>query len=192
MFVGGNATIAGNLQVNGTLTYLNTTTTQISGTEIVAGVIQANSGTASTSTTTGALQVLGGAGITGAVYAGSIQNTPIGSTTASSGSFTTLGTSGLVSLNNTTPNTGSGTGALQVSGGAYIAGNLFVGGNINLSRANVAVFTGNSGQFFGNAAGYGALYAGIPIGYVADPYTCLLYTSPSPRDRTRSRMPSSA
>ena len=26
----------------------------------------------------------------------------------------------------------------------------------------------------------------------ADPYLCLLYTSPSPRDRTRSRMPSSA
>ena len=25
-----------------------------------------------------------------------------------------------------------------------------------------------------------------------DPYVCLLYTSPSPRDRTRSRMPSSA
>jgi len=27
---------------------------------------------------------------------------------------------------------------------------------------------------------------------VPRPYTCLLYTSPSPRDRTRSRMPSSA
>ena len=26
----------------------------------------------------------------------------------------------------------------------------------------------------------------------SDPYICLLYTSPSPRDRTRSRMPSSA
>ena len=26
----------------------------------------------------------------------------------------------------------------------------------------------------------------------AVPYACLLYTSPSPRDRTRSRMPSSA
>ena len=25
-----------------------------------------------------------------------------------------------------------------------------------------------------------------------NPYICLLYTSPSPRDRTRSRMPSSA
>ena len=36
----------------------------------------------------------------------------------------------------------------------------------------------------------------IPIILQAGPscrqYTCLLYTSPSPRDRTRSRMPSSA
>ena len=33
--------------------------------------------------------------------------------------------------------------------------------------------------------------AGLALsGYI--PYTCLLYTSPSPRDRTRSRMPSSA
>ena len=31
---------------------------------------------------------------------------------------------------------------------------------------------------------------GTPLG--ARPLTCLLYTSPSPRDRTRSRMPSSA
>ena len=28
--------------------------------------------------------------------------------------------------------------------------------------------------------------------YKAKEYICLLYTSPSPRDRTRSRMPSSA
>ena len=28
--------------------------------------------------------------------------------------------------------------------------------------------------------------------YLDDPVFCLLYTSPSPRDRTRSRMPSSA
>ena len=28
--------------------------------------------------------------------------------------------------------------------------------------------------------------------FVLQPWTCLLYTSPSPRDRTRSRMPSSA
>ena len=35
------------------------------------------------------------------------------------------------------------------------------------------------------------LYAFFETG-VADAYACLLYTSPSPRDRTRSRMPSSA
>ena len=33
---------------------------------------------------------------------------------------------------------------------------------------------------------------GNPEQVNADPYGCLLYTSPSPRDRTRSRMPSSA
>ena len=33
--------------------------------------------------------------------------------------------------------------------------------------------------------------AGDPV-EVARRYNCLLYTSPSPRDRTRSRMPSSA
>ena len=35
----------------------------------------------------------------------------------------------------------------------------------------------------------------LPAGKVirtAEPWDCLLYTSPSPRDRTRSRMPSSA
>ena len=31
----------------------------------------------------------------------------------------------------------------------------------------------------------------IPV-YVTEDMVCLLYTSPSPRDRTRSRMPSSA
>ena len=30
------------------------------------------------------------------------------------------------------------------------------------------------------------------VSFIKDSYLCLLYTSPSPRDRTRSRMPSSA
>jgi len=34
------------------------------------------------------------------------------------------------------------------------------------------------------------LIGGVPV--FVDTYPCLLYTSPSPRDRTRSRMPSSA
>ena len=32
----------------------------------------------------------------------------------------------------------------------------------------------------------------LPAASIPNPATCLLYTSPSPRDRTRSRMPSSA
>ena len=32
----------------------------------------------------------------------------------------------------------------------------------------------------------------FPMGIITRLQTCLLYTSPSPRDRTRSRMPSSA
>ena len=33
---------------------------------------------------------------------------------------------------------------------------------------------------------------GLTPNMLSDPESCLLYTSPSPRDRTRSRMPSSA
>ena len=44
---------------------------------------------------------------------------------------------------------------------------------------------------------HGYTYSGHPVACAAalatlDIYNCLLYTSPSPRDRTRSRMPSSA
>ena len=46
---------------------------------------------------------------------------------------------------------------------------------------------------------YAKMLIDMPMGsntafneYPAQPNTCLLYTSPSPRDRTRSRMPSSA
>ena len=43
------------------------------------------------------------------------------------------------------------------------------------------------------AMGMTAAYAGAPAAATAaEGETCLLYTSPSPRDRTRSRMPSSA
>ena len=43
---------------------------------------------------------------------------------------------------------------------------------------------------FDNIARY-MRFSGLEVNYVRN-ITCLLYTSPSPRDRTRSRMPSSA
>lgn len=62
----------------------------------VAGVFTANSGTASTSTGSGALVVNGGVGVSGTIYAGgltvgSINSTPIGNATSSTGSFSSLG-----------------------------------------------------------------------------------------------------
>ena len=70
--------------------------------------------TVSTTTATGALIVTGGVGIGGAIYAGSIQNTPIGATTASTGAFTTLSATSTVSFNMASANislapTGTGT-----------------------------------------------------------------------------------
>ena len=51
---------------------------------------------------------------------------------------------------------------------------------------------GSQPQQSGTAAGYSTQGYGA-AGYGAQGYdACLLYTSPSPRDRTRSRMPSSA
>jgi hypothetical protein len=64
---------------------------------IKAGNLTLVNGVAATNATSGALQVLGGAGITGALYVGSgIQNTVIGNTTAAAGYFTSLNATGNV------------------------------------------------------------------------------------------------
>jgi len=105
--------------------------------------------TSSTSTSTGALQVRGGVGIGGDLYvqnkifAGLAQDTvnntvgvfynpatkELTTSTAASGSST--GTTSTFLVNNTTTSTSTSTGALQVRGGAGIAGDLYVGGTIN-------------------------------------------------------------
>ena len=58
---------------------------------------------------------------------------------------------------------------------------LFVGDN----AGNVDVV---GGRYFTDLM----VHAPGTVASVTNPTTCLLYTSPSPRDRTRSRMPSSA
>ena len=64
---------------------------------------------------------------------------------------------------------------------AYIAAALFfVLGLAGLSKQETA----KQGNYFG--------IAGMALALVTTLLSCLLYTSPSPRDRTRSRMPSSA
>lgn len=93
--------------------------------------------TAATTNATGALVVAGGMGIGGALYAGSIQNTPIGSTTANTGAFTTLTSS------STTESSSSITGAVTIAGGVGIAKKLYVGGTLNVA----STLTGAASSF---------------------------------------------
>lgn len=70
-----------------------------------------------------------------------INNSPIGATTPSTGAFTTLTANGVTTITNNTASTTSANGALVVTGGVGIGGALNTGGAIN-SGGDLAV-TGN-------------------------------------------------
>ena len=135
-----------------------------------------NATTTSTSTTTGALVVDGGVGIAGALYVGglinadsatfsSINNTPIGDTTPSTGAFTTLSSSGeatlasaIVSDLTATRVTFAGaSGALTdsadltFSGSTLTATNLSVGTQATLASAAVSDLTATRVTFAGTS-----------------------------------------
>jgi len=136
-----------------------------------------SSTTTSTSTTTGALQVRGGIGTNGNIYAAAIQNTPIGNGTPSTGVFTsvTLANGGQFvgyftgPIGANTANSGTFTSVTTTNGG-QISG--YLTGAIGANTANSAVFTtvtasGNitaqtanvyAANFIGNTALYGAQY----------------------------------
>jgi hypothetical protein len=65
------------------------------------GIVTITNTTDSTTTSTGSLVLSGGLGVAKNIVAAGIQNTPIGSTTASTGAFTTVTTSGTLAVNNT-------------------------------------------------------------------------------------------
>ena len=87
-------------------------------------------------------------------------------------------------------NTNASSGDLSIDSSTLIGSEtLILGGNTTgtLSSSNAGTRTIGS-----NANGItlsNGLNGGLASNYTL---TCLLYTSPSPRDRTRSRMPSSA
>jgi hypothetical protein len=84
-------------------------------------------GTGSTSTTSGTLVVTGGVGISERLYAGSLQNTPIGSSVASSAAFTSLTANGAVTFTQNTASTTTSNGTLVVSGGIGLTGAVNAG-----------------------------------------------------------------
>jgi hypothetical protein len=112
VIAGGNATTRTvGLGTNTTLIG-NAATTQTR----IMGALDLPDATASTSSTSGALKVAGGAGIAGALNVG-----------------TTATITGATTISSTTSSTSTTTGALKVAGGAGIAGNAYIGGTISIA-----------------------------------------------------------
>jgi hypothetical protein len=108
------STGTGSVVLNTNATLANPTlTTPTLG--VASGTSLALTGTtASNSTSSGTLTVAGGVGVAGQIYAGGIQNTPIGNTTASSGSFTTIVASGNITATGNL--TGGNSNSSSISG----------------------------------------------------------------------------
>lgn len=148
LYVGGNSIISNNNTVYGNGTII--------GSLFVGGNINGNlktTTTESTSTNTGALQVLGGVGIAKSLYCNSINGTSL-------------------YLSNNTPSTDTLTGALSVVGGCAIGNNINVGGNATVlgalnakscvvSSTNNATDTNSGSVIIGGGASIaGDLYVG--------------------------------
>lgn len=108
------------------------------------GDVNFSKNVSSTNTTTGTLVVAGGVGVGGALHAGSIQNTPIGTSTRATASFTTLNANSTVDFTATTEATNAtgDTGTLRVEGGASIAKRVYSGGGFQGAIGNVSRSTG--------------------------------------------------
>jgi hypothetical protein len=136
----GSLTVPGTIKTlsNGNLTLAPNGT---GFTNISSGVVKIASTTASTGSATGALQVAGGVSIEGALYIGgalaagsgsftSINNTPIGNTTPSTGAFTQLDTDNIRIDGNTISSTDTnGNITLAPNGtGKLVLNNVYING----------------------------------------------------------------
>jgi hypothetical protein len=110
--------------------------------------------TAATSTVTGALQVSGGIGAIGNIYAGAIQNTPIGNGTPSTGNFTSVtitGSGGNI--------TGTNTGYI-ISGYLVANNNLYANSYLWYNNNNSLASTITGTYSNSNVASYLPTYSG--------------------------------
>ena len=115
------------------------------------GVISADSGTASSSRTTGAAVITGGLGVSGAVYAanlelsdGAINTTGAIGNVSGVTSSGVIRTTGLIYANSNVASISSTSGALRVTGGVGVVGNINASGNIAAS-----FYTGNGSLLTG-------------------------------------------
>jgi len=139
--ISGNVYIGGNLQVSGNTTFVNTfvNTEVVTATEYANQII-ANGGVSSTSTTSGALQVTGGGGISGNLYVGGLVNI-----------------AGNIVTSSATDSSSITTGSLVLAGGIGIGKNMTIAGNITPS-ANVTYNLGTATANWNNV--YAVTFAG--------------------------------
>jgi hypothetical protein len=126
--VNGNETVTGFLNVTGNVI---ATTAEVGSVE-ASGVIYANSSAATTTQGTGAL-ILPNGGISVAGAANIAGTTTIGGATQLNNTLSVGGLSYYTNTTNATEATGA-SGALQIKGGASIAKDLHIGGNIYASN----------------------------------------------------------
>lgn len=161
--VGGNLTLTGNLTVNGTTTTINSTTITVDDILIELGDVAtptdttANNGgillKGATNKTILWVQSTGRWTSNQPLEAASLQNTPIGTTTTSSGAFTSLSASGGVTLTQNTASTSTTSGTLVVTGGLGISGDLYTGNIKSNSNTNLQLTPGGTGLVVLNTAG---------------------------------------
>jgi hypothetical protein len=147
----------------------------IFATAFSGSTVTANANTASTSTTSGALIVTGGAGIGGNLYAGgaAVRFTGgIASTSISSGTLVVTGGTGVsgnlhvggtaVRLTGDTASTSTSTGTLVVTGGTGVTGNLYAGGGAVRFTGNTSSTSTTTGTLVvtGGAGVSGNLFVG--------------------------------
>jgi enhancing lycopene biosynthesis protein 2 len=176
-YVGGNVVISGNLTVNGTTTTINSNITTIDD-----PVIELGTAGVADSFDRGIIGVYN----TRKIFFGWDNSanvfTFLPDATVSDGSNVVSGSAGKaifgeivtdsnISINSTTQSTSASTGALIVSGGAGIASNVNVGGNLNVT--NNTVLSSNltvSGTTQSSSATTGALIVSGGVGIAKNTY----------------------
>ena len=135
----------------------NTRSTGAFTTLTADGAVTFTGNTASTSTGTGTLVITGGLGVSGAIYAGSIQATPIGATTASSAAFTTLTSNGATTFTAGTASTTTTSGTVVITGGLGVSGRINAA-NVDaiIGANNAQAGTFSSVKVNGNVTGAGS------------------------------------
>ena len=132
--VSGNSRFASNVEISGNLAVAGSTNLDILTTNSISGNVLLLDTTQCENVETGSLKINGGVSIKKNVYIGGNLNVlGITNLTGNVISSTAQISTGLISTSDTTQSTVLGTGALQISGGASVNRNLFVGGLLNIA-----------------------------------------------------------